>query len=314
MEEKKCIITSSDNDVEDLSAFVTERLQCLSEGSVEKFIGNESVNVEEILCGNIDVEKDGGGKKNGSTEIISTPKRAAWIIYSKRASSALSEQYDRPCKALMFDVTSGSGTVGGVEFSRGYATIPSEGVPGCFVTSGGFYTLKGIAQRQADESFVGARMDDEGEGMVRGSQVDQIIGQEAIPKERTKYYLSQSANSLLKDFFELNPPTHLDPIHPTTSFSADQLIQFVRAVGLEVSLASYSMLEDLLLKARGDSRAYPVTSRYPAGKSLFSNVAGSSMGDSVASRSIYSLPSTTETESTIVVMSGDVLEEPCSSR
>ena len=33
--EKKCVLTGSDDDVEDLSAFVTERLQCLSEGSVE---------------------------------------------------------------------------------------------------------------------------------------------------------------------------------------------------------------------------------------------------------------------------------------
>ena len=39
------------------------------------------------------------------------------------------------------------------------------------------------------------------------------------------------------------------------------MIQFARVVGLEVSLASYSMLDDLLLKARGGSGAYPVTSR-----------------------------------------------------
>ena len=49
----------------------------------------------------------------------------------------------------------------------------------------------------------------------------------------------------------MNPPTNLDPSHATTSFSADQMIQFARAVGLEVSLASYSMPEDLLLKVRG---------------------------------------------------------------
>ena len=30
--EKDCVLTSSDDDVEDLSAFVTARLQCLSEG------------------------------------------------------------------------------------------------------------------------------------------------------------------------------------------------------------------------------------------------------------------------------------------
>ena len=38
------------------------------------------------------------------------------------------------------------------------------------------------------------------------------------------------------------------------------------------------------------------------------------MGDSVASRSVYSLPTITETEGTSVIVSGDVVEEPCSSR
>ena len=50
MAEKGCVLTSSDDDVEDLSAFVAKRLQCLSEGSVEKWIGDECLNVEEILC------------------------------------------------------------------------------------------------------------------------------------------------------------------------------------------------------------------------------------------------------------------------
>ena len=90
-----------------------------------------------------------------------------------------------------------------------------------------------------------------------------------MPKERTKFYPSLWAESLLKDCFEQNSPTHLDPSYPTTNFSANQMIQFARAVGLEVSLASYSLLEDLLLKARGGSGVYPATSQYPAGKSLF---------------------------------------------
>ena len=51
--EKDCVLTSSDDDVEDLSAFVTERLQRLSAVSVEKVIGDESVNVEEIPCGSV---------------------------------------------------------------------------------------------------------------------------------------------------------------------------------------------------------------------------------------------------------------------
>ena len=112
----------------------------------------------------------------------------------------------------------------------------------------------------------------------------------------------------------MNPPAHLDPSHPTTSFSADQMIQFARAVGLEVSLASYSMLEDLLLKAGGGSGAHPMTSRCPVGRSPFPSVAGLSMGDSVASRSVFSLPTISETEGTNVVGGEDVVEEPCSSR
>ena len=61
MAEKDCVLTSSDDDVENLSAFVAERLQCLSEGSEKKLIGRERVNVEEILCGSVGIGEDGGG-------------------------------------------------------------------------------------------------------------------------------------------------------------------------------------------------------------------------------------------------------------
>ena len=229
-------------------------------------------------------------------------------------NSVLSKQEELPCKTVLFDVTSRCGTVGDGELPRGNATNASESVSESFVTSGGFSTLKGIARQQADDRVVGGRIDEKRESMVRIPPVDELFRQEAIPKERTKYYPSQSANILMKNFFERNPTTHLDSSHPTTSFNADQMIQFARAIGLQVSLASYSKLEDLLLKARGGSAAYPVTSRYLARKSPFPCVAGSSMGDSVASRSVYLLPAITETEGTNVIVSGDVLEEPCSSR
>ena len=94
----------------------------------------------------------------------------------------------------------------------------------------------------------------------------------------------------MKDFFELNPPKHLDPSHPTTSFSMEQMIEFSRAVGLEKSLASYGLLEDRLLKARVRVGDQPVASRDSVGKSTFPSAAGSSCDDSVASRSKYSLP------------------------
>ena len=60
--EKDCVLTSSDDDVEDLSAFVTERLQCLSDGGVGELVGDESVN-GEFLRGNVDVEEDGSDRR-----------------------------------------------------------------------------------------------------------------------------------------------------------------------------------------------------------------------------------------------------------
>ena len=346
--EKDCVLTSSDDDVEDLSAFVAKRLQCLSEGSVEKLIGEECVNVEETLCGGVVIgEEDGGNQRQsvcpnvtiggdvgvvdrrfspdvevdqmlreelGGATVTSTPKRAVWPIYSKRRSSVLREPDEPACKAVVFDVASGNGTVGGVGLSKKGVSGPNECVSESFVTSDSFSTLEGIARRQADEGFVGTSMGGEGEGMVRVPPLDEMFGQQAVAKEKTRYYPSQSAKTLLKECFKMNPPTHLDPSHPTTSFSADQMIQFARAVGLEVSLASYSMLEDLLLKARGGSRVHPVSSRYPAGQSPCPSVAGSSMGDSVASRSAYSLPTITETGGTDLIVGGGIAEEPCSSR
>ena len=117
MEEKDYVLSSVDDDVEDLSAFATERLECLSKGSVEKLIGDESVKFEEILCGNVSVEEDGGDNRQsvcpnvtigwdvdvddrrffpgeeinqnlreelGSANFTLTPERAAWPIHTKR--------------------------------------------------------------------------------------------------------------------------------------------------------------------------------------------------------------------------------------
>ena len=114
----------------------------------------------------------------------------------------------------------------------------------------------------------------------------------------------------MKDFFEHNPATYLDATHQTTNFSADEMIQFARAVGLEVSLASFGMLEDMLLKANLIARGGgggKVSSR-----SVYSSRAGTSVGDSVASHSVYSLPTITESTKSEQVAMGS--QESCSSR
>ena len=71
---------------------------------------------------------------------------------------------------------------------------------------------------------------------------------------RSKYYPSESARTLLKECFADNPPVQLDPHQQLTGMSSDQTIQFARAIGLEVSWATFGMLEDVLLKIGGKTR------------------------------------------------------------
>ena len=127
--------------------------------------------------------------------------------------------------------------------------------------------------------------------------------------------LSQSVRKEFVEWFFSNRirQTHLDLSHPTASFNADQMIQFARAVELEVSLASYGMLEDLVLKARVRGGNQLVGLRRSIGRSTFPRVAGSSWGDSVASRTNYSLPAVTESNSSkFVAVEGSLQEPRCS--
>ena len=79
----------------------------------------------------------------------------------------------------------------------------------------------------------------------------------------------------------------LDPGLTTTSLSSYRLIQFARAVGLEVNLASLGLFEDLLFHARSVGF---LEVRVQSGCSLSFSLTGSAVGDSEASHSKFSLP------------------------
>ena len=360
--EKDCVLTSSEEDMDDLNAFVNEKLQLMTEKGLEQLVGDESMNEEEILSGNLaavssQIVETGGivgpevdqgrtasvcpeltssadvegsrcevfsrgrdeldrilREELGGSRVTSTPVKGLWPIYSKRRSSVLGGHEAPPCKSIRFGVADTIESVEGGNLSRSCITEASGWVEGSDFTSGGLSTLEAIAKKRADERDGGLFELSSGDGMVRVPHVESIVGEERVGAEKNRHYPSQSAKSLLKDFLELNLPTHLDPSHPTTSFSADQMIQFARAVGLEVSLASYGMLEDLLLKARVGGGVQPVGSRHSIGRSPFPSVAGSSWGDSIASPTNYSLPTVTETDVSNVVIGGEILEGPCSSK
>ena len=97
---------------------------------------------------------------------------------------------------------------------------------------------------------------------------------------------------MLKECFADNPPAQLDPHQQLTEMSSDQMIQFARAIGLEVSLATLGMLEDVLLKIDGKAGRNDVDKG--SGQSASFSRAGSTVMESVASRSFYSLLTNTE--------------------
>ena len=129
---------------------------------MEKFIGNESVTVEEIVSGNIGVGEDGGGNRQsvcpnvtlgedvgaddgtcspgeennqilreeqGSANITSTPNKSARPICTKKRSSVLAEHDEPLGKAVMVDVASGSRTVGAENCREGMLLVQVKMCP-----------------------------------------------------------------------------------------------------------------------------------------------------------------------------------------
>ena len=89
------------------------------------------------------------------------------------------------------------------------------------------------------------------------------------------------------------------------------MIQFARVIGLEVSLATFGMLEDVLLKI-GKKNGRNVGEK-GSGRSVSLSRSGSTVMESAASRSFYSLPTITESFDSDRLV-GDLSQQPCSSR
>ena len=135
--------------------------------------------------------------------------------------------------------------------------------------------------------------------------------QHGLGTGRSKYYPSTSARTLLKECFADNSPVQLDPHQQLTGMSSDQIVQSARVIGLEVWLATLGMLEDVLLKIGGKTGRN--VGDKGSGQSLSFSRAWSTVVESVASRSFYSLPTITESF-TRHPWAGDLTQQPCSSQ
>ena len=222
----------------------------------------------------------------------STPLKRVDASYGKwknMGDEALLES-GRPSKTVAFEIGDGSEeeSTAMPRGSRSFSGLLSyfgSADPEKTLTEVGLYEREAMARAKTDgmgpDLNVGTSS-----GFVRVPTVGSSSVPTAVETTRTKYYPSQSAKSLLKDFFELNPPTHVDPAPQTTSFTADQMIQFAKAVDLEVLLASFGMLEELLKAKLNGGRSCGVVEKV-SGRSSFPGRAGTTVSESMASRSVF---------------------------
>ena len=148
----------------------------------------------------------------------STPSKDVVYAGGKRkskGSEAVAECVQRP-KIVAFEIGDGSdeesmafwNEIGREKVGK---SCLSSGYTDRTLTEFGLSELQMIATAKAQELGPDSHVVSS-DGMVRVPTVGSSGGLEDANAERAKYYPSQSAKSLLKDFFELNPPTHLDGI------------------------------------------------------------------------------------------------------
>ena len=315
---QECLLSSSDEGSEGLQKFLQDKLESLGGDGIENIAEVDPAGVLELLDSSL-VNRDntGHGMVTGDDEFPRS--QVDEILRAELGGQKIDVGMKRPLcdvgldvanerlpKSVAFDV---EGSLGKSVCNR-YSVIGVSDVGQSFPSSSrldeteyGTSELESIARRRVD-NLSGGRVFEAVESDLPA--VSRVTMQSGLGVGRSKYYPSESARTLLKECFADNPPVQLDPHQQLTGLSSDQMIQFARAVGLEVSLATFGMLEDVLLKIGGKPGRN--VGEKGSGWSASRSGSGSTVVDSVASRSFYSLPTITESFDT------DQLQQPCSSR
>ena len=317
-----CLLSSSDEGSEGLEEFLRDKLESIGGDGIENIAEVDPAGVLELLDSSL-VGRDntGSGMVTGDDkfprsqvdEILRAELGGKKIgVGSKRplCDVELGVADERPSKSVAFDV---GGSIGKSVCDR-YTVIGVSDAGQSFPSSSrlddteyGTSELESIARRRVD-NLSGGRVFEAVESDLPAASGASM--QRGLGAGRSKYYPSESARTLLKECFADNPPVQLDPHQQLTGMSSDQMIQFARAVGLEVSLATFGMLEDVLLKSGG------MTGRNVGGKGIEQSAlrgrSGSTVMESVASRSFYSLPTITESFDSDRLV-GNLSQQPCSS-
>ena len=320
---QECLLSSSDEEREGLEKFLRDKLDSFGGEEMENIVEVDPAGVLDLLHANF---LDGG---NPGNDVVTVDNEIPRSRVDDILRSELGEKNigggskrplcdvdigvadERPSKSVAFDIDKAGGRLFSERCTLVGASDAGQAFPSSFRpddTDYGTSELKSIARRRVGDLSGGracetARSDLPG---FSGATVQPVLG-----AGLSKYYPSESARNLLKECFSDNPPVQLDPHQQLTGMSSDQMIQFARAIGLEVSLATFGMLEDVLLKI-GKKTGRNVGEK-GSGMSVSLSRSGSTVMESVASRSFYSLPTITESFDSDRLV-GDLSQQPCSSR
>ena len=319
----ECLLSSSDEGSEGLEKFLQDKLESFGGEGIENIVEVDPAGVLELLDANL---MDRGNRGIGVVTVDDEIPRSRLddILRSELREKNIgggSKQPlcdvdidladDRPSKSVAFEIDDAGGRlfserctlVGVSDIGQSFPSIyqPDD-------TDYGTSELESIARRRVGDLSEGR--------FCEAAELDlpDFSGatvQPGLGAGRSKYYPSESARTLLKECFADNPPVRLDSHQQLFGMSSDQLIQFARAIRLEVSLATCGMLEDVLLKIGGKTGRN--VSEKGSGKSVSLSRSGSTVMESVASRSFYSLPTITESFDSDR-LAGDPAQQPCSSR
>ena len=320
---QECLFSGSDEGGEGLEKFLRDKLESFGGDGIENIVEVDPAGVLELLDANL---MDRGN--TGSGVVTVDDENARSRVDDILRSELREKNFDggtkrplcdvdigvadeRPSKSVAFEFDDAVGrlfaercTLVGV--SDAGRSLPSSSRPDdtYYVTS----ELESIARRRVGD--VSEWRVCEAAGLdLPGSSGATV--QPGLGAGRSKYYPSESARTLLKECFADNPPVQLDRHQQLTGMSSDQMIQFARAIGLEVSLATLGMLEQVLLKT-GRKTGRSIGER-GSGQSASLGRSGSTVVESIASRSFYSLPTITESCDSHRLV-GDLTQQPCSRR
>ena len=292
---QECLLSSSDEGSEGVEKFLRDKLESLGGDGIENIAEVDPAEVLEMLDSNlVDRDNTGSGVVTADNKFprsqVDETLRAGLGgkkigVGSKRSlcDVEFGVADERPSKRVAFEVDD----LGGKTFWDRYTVIGVSDAGQSFPSSSRPEDMEYDTSEL--ESIARRRVGSLSEGRVFEAVESNLLAvfgatvQPGLGAGRSKYYPSESARTLLKECFADNPPVQLDPHQQVTGMSSDRMIHFARAVGLEVSSATFGMLEDVLLKIGGKTGRN--VSERGSGQSVSHSRSGSTVKESVASRS-----------------------------